>query len=106
MKQTPIFPPGYLKGLGELFLPCLDRRYPRLEDQLLLPIGLVACTGAIALHLAFYGGRKLLARLRRHVAPQETVVPAAPREVVSLRGVPEPEEIELMGDVAVFDDMP
>ena len=94
MKTEPLFPPGYLKGLGELFLPGLDRRYPRLEDQLLLPIGLVACTGAIALHLAFYGGRKLLARLRRHVAPPEITVPPEPREAVSLRGVPEPEEIE------------
>ena len=99
MKTDPLFPPGYLKGLGELFLPCLDRRYPRLEDQLLLPIGLVACTGAIALHLALYGGRKLLARLRRHVAPQETVVPAAPREAVSLRGVPDPEEIEEIWEI-------
>ena len=99
MKTAPLFPPGYLKGLGELFLPCLDRRHPRLEDQLLLPLGLVACTGAIALHLAFYGGRKLLARLRRHVAPQETVVPAAPHEAVSLRGVPEPEEIEEIWEI-------
>ncbi len=99
MKTDPLFPPGYLKGLGELFLPSLDRRYPRLEDQLLLPIGLAACTGAIALHLAFYGGRKLLSRLRRHVAPQETVVPAGPREAVSLRGVPDPEEIEEVWEI-------
>ena len=94
MNQDPIFPPGYLKDLRELFMPCLDRRYVRREDQLLLPLGLVAFTGAVALHLAFYGGRKLLARLRRHVAPQEITVPPEPREAVSLRGVPEPEEIE------------
>ncbi|MBR3583877.1 MAG: hypothetical protein IKO01_10605, partial [Kiritimatiellae bacterium] len=94
MNQDPIFPPGYLKDLRELFMPCLDRRYVRREDQLLLPLGLVAFTGAVALHLAFYGGRKLLARLRRHVAPQEITVPPEPHEAVSLRGVPEPEEIE------------
>ena len=99
MKSEPLFPPGYLKGLRELFLPCLDRRYTRFEDQLALPLGLVACTGAIALHLAFYGGRKLLARLRRHVAPQEVVAPLAPREAVSLRGIPEPEEIEEVWDI-------
>lgn len=99
MKNEPLFPPGYLKGLRELFLPCLDRRYTRFEDQLALPLGLVACTGAIALHLAFYGGRKLLARLRRHVAPQEVVAPLAPREAVSLRGIPEPEEIEEVWDI-------
>jgi hypothetical protein len=99
MKTEPLFPPGYLEGLQELFLPCLNRRYTRLEDQVAFPLGLVACTGAIALHLAFYGGRKLLARLRRHVAPQEVVVPAAPREAVSLRGVPEPEEIEEVWEI-------
>ena len=99
MKSEPLFPPGYLKGLRELFLPCLDRRYTRFEDQLALPLGLVACTGAIALHLAFYGGRELLARLRRHVAPQEVVAPLAPREAVSLRGIPDPEEIEEVWDI-------
>ena len=99
MKTEPIFPPGYLKGLRELFLPCLDRRYTRFEDQLALPLGLVACTGAIALHLAFYGGKQLLTRIRRHVSPPEPQVPAAPREPVSLRGIPEPEEIEEVWDI-------
>ena len=94
MKTEPIFPPGYLKGLREFFLPCLDRRYPRFEDQLALPLGLVACTGAIALHLAFYGGRRLVARIRRHVSPPDPTIPSAPREAVSLRGTPTPEEIE------------
>ena len=99
MKTEPIFPPGYLKGLRELFLPCLDRRYPRFEDQLALPLGLVACTGAIALHLVFYGGRRLLSRIRRHVSPPEPTIPAAPREAVSLRGTPTPEDIEEEWDI-------
>lgn len=99
MKQEPVFPPGYLKDLQQLFMPSLDRRYVRREDQILLPLGLVGFTGAVALHLAFYGGRRLLAHLRRHVAPQEAVVPPEPREAVSLRGVPEPEEIEEEWDV-------
>ena len=94
MKAEPIFPPGYLKDLREFCMPCLDRRHVRFEDQLAFPIGLVAFTGAIALHLAWYGGKQLVMHLRRHVAPQEATVPAAPREAVSLRGVPEPEEIE------------
>jgi hypothetical protein len=99
MKPEPIFPPGYLKELQQLFMPCLDRRYTRMEDQILLPLGLAAFTGAVALHLAFYGGKQLLARLRRHVAPRETVVPPEPREAVSLRGVPEPEDIEDVWDI-------
>ncbi len=94
MMNEPVFPPGYLESLRELCLPCLDRRHPRFEDQLLLPIGLAAFTGAIALHLAFYGGRRLLARIRRRVAPPETVPSAAPGEAVSLRGAPTPEDIE------------
>ena len=84
MMNEPVFPPGYLESLRELCLPCLDRRHPRFEDQLLLPIGLAAFTGAIALHLAFYGGRRLLARIRRRVAPPETVPSAAPGEAVTL----------------------
>ena len=99
MKSDPIFPPGYLRFLRELFLPCLDRRYPRFEDQLALPLGLVACTGAIALHLAFYGGRHLLARIRRHVSPPEPLPPSAPQEAMSLRGVPNPEDIEEVWDI-------
>ena len=99
MKNEPIFPPGYLKSLREDFLPCLDRRYPRFEDQLAFPLGLVACTGAIAIHLAFYGGRALLSRLRRHVSPPEPLSPAAPQPPVSLRGVPTPEDIEDIWDI-------
>ena len=93
MNREPIFPPGYLKSLREDFLPCLDRPYVRREDQLALPLGLVACTGAIAIHLAFYGGRALLARLRRHVSPPEALPPAESQAPVSLRGVPSPEDI-------------
>lgn len=99
MKTEPLFPPGYLQSLRELFLPCLDRRHPRFEDQLALPLGLAACTGAIAIHLAFYGGRRLLSRLRRHVSPPEPLPPAAPQAVVSLRGVPTPKEIEEVWDI-------
>ena len=94
MNAEPIFPPGYLKSLREDFLPCLDRRYTRFEDQLALPLGLVACTGAIAIHLAWYGGRRILSRLRRHVSPPESLSPAAPQAPVSLRGAPTPEDIE------------
>ncbi len=99
MNHEPVFPPGYLKSLREDFLPCLDRRYTRFEDQLLLPLGLVACTGAIAIHLAFYGGRALLSRLRRHVSPPEPLSPSAPRPPVSLRGAPTPEDIEDIWDI-------
>ena len=99
MKPHPVFPPGYLESLRELFLPCLDRRHPRFEDQLTLPLGLAACTGAIALHLAFYGGQRLVARIRRHASPPESMPPAAPREAVSLRGVPAPEDIEEVWDI-------
>ena len=99
MNAEPIFPPGYLKSLREDFLPCLDRRYTRFEDQLALPLGLVACTGAIAIHLAWYGGRRILSRLRRHVSPPEPLPPAAPQAPVSLRGVPTPEDIEDAWDI-------
>ena len=99
MNSVPIFPPGYLKALREDFLPCLDRRYSRFEDQLALPLGLVACTGAIVLHLAWYGGKALLSRIRRHVSPPEPLSSAAPRQAVSLRGVPTPEDIEDVWDI-------
>ena len=99
MNAEPIFPPGYLKSLREDFLPCLERRYTRFEDQLVLPLGLVACTGAIAIHLAWYGGRRILSRLRRHVSPPEPLSPAAPQAPVSLRGVPTPEDIEDAWDI-------
>ena len=94
MKTAPVFPPGYLKSLREVFLPTLDRRYTTLADQFLFPIGLAAFTGAVALHLAFYGGKTLLARIRRHVSPPEPLPPAEPRQAVSVRGEPTPEDIE------------
>jgi hypothetical protein len=94
MKTAPVFPPGYLNALSKTFLPCIDRPYVRVEDHILLPLGLVACTGAIALHLAFYGGKALLARIRRHVSPPEPLSPAAPGPAASLRGAPTPEDIE------------
>ena len=99
MKTEPVFPPGYLKSLREDFLPSLGRRYTTLGDQFLFPLGLAAFTGAVALHLAFYGGKTLLARIRRHVSPPEPLPPAGPRQAVSLRGTPSPEDIEAVWDI-------
>ncbi len=99
MKTEPIFPPGYLKSLRELCFPAFDRRYTTLADQFLFPLGLAAFTGAVALHLAFYGGKTLLGRIRRHVSPPEPLPPAAPQAPASLRGIPTPEDIEDIWDL-------
>ena len=95
MKQEPIFPPGYLDALArDCFGPSCAR--PRAPTAILLQtVGSLALfTGALAAHLAWYGGKRILSRLRRHVSPHEPIPPAAPRSPVSLRGIPTPEDIE------------
>ena len=56
-------------------------------------------TGALAAHLAGYGGKRILARLRRRVSPPDPLPPAAPQAPVSLRGIPVPEDIEDVWDL-------
>jgi hypothetical protein len=96
MKEEPIFPPGYLKALADdCFGPhphsVCGGHYASLAEGC---FSLALFSGGLAAHLAWYGGKKLLARIRRHVSPPEPLPPAAPQEPVSLRGVPKPEEIE------------
>ena len=93
MKQEPIFPPGYLDSLArDCFGPACSHAPTAI---LLQTVGSLALfTGALAAHLAWYGGKRILSRLRRHVAPPEPLPPAAPQAPVSLRGKPSPEDIE------------
>ncbi|MBR4251922.1 MAG: hypothetical protein IKQ15_06465 [Kiritimatiellae bacterium] len=100
MNQEPIFPPGYLNALSrDCFGPSWAR--PRAPAAILLQaVGSLALfTGALAAHLAWYGGNRILSRLRRHVSPPEPVPPAAPQPPVSLRGTPTPEDIEDAWDI-------
>ena len=100
MNQDPIFPPGYLNALSkDCFGPSWAR--PRAPTAILLEtVGSLALfTGALAAHLAWYGGKRILSRLRRHVSPPETVLPAAPQPPLSLRGTPTPEDIEDAWDI-------
>ena len=100
MNQEPIFPPGYLNALSrDCFGPSWAR--PRAPTAILLQtVGSLALfTGALAAHLAWYGGKRILSRLRRHVSPPEPVPPAAPQPPVSLRGTPTPEDIEDAWDI-------
>ncbi len=93
MKQDPILPPGYLNALArDCFGPACSHA---LTAILLQAIGSLALfTGALAAHLAWYGGKRILSRLRRHVAPPEPLPPAAPRPPLSLRRTPTPDDIE------------
>ncbi|MBR4252677.1 MAG: hypothetical protein IKQ15_10345 [Kiritimatiellae bacterium] len=93
MKQEPIFPPGYLDALArDCFGPACSHAPTAI---LLQTVGSLALfTGALAAHLAWYGGKRILSRLRRHVAPPEPLPPAAPQAPVSLRGRPSPGDIE------------
>ncbi|MBR4251080.1 MAG: hypothetical protein IKQ15_02115, partial [Kiritimatiellae bacterium] len=93
MKDEPIFPPGYLKALAS---DCFGPSCSHAPTAMLLQtVGSLALfTGALAAHLAWYGGKRLLSRLRRHVAPPEPLPPAAPQVPESLRGKPTPEDIE------------
>ena len=102
MKPEPVFPPGYLDALARDCF-AIDKSIPydghpsaRLVE---LAFGTAVFTGALAVHLAWYGGRSLLSRLRRRVAPPEPLPPAAPQAPASLRGIPSPEDIENVWDL-------
>ena len=95
MKPEPVFPPGYLEALAR---DCFGESNPlgrtATAQMTEAVFGTALFTGALAFHLAWYGGRALLYRLRRHVSPPESLPPAAPQQPTSLRGVPSPEDIE------------
>ena len=92
MNQEPIFPRGYLRALAS---DCFGPSYSHAPTAILLQtIGSLAIfSGALAAHLAWYGGKRILSRLRRHVAPPDPLPPAAPQTPLSLRGEPSPEDI-------------
>ncbi|MBR3583467.1 MAG: hypothetical protein IKO01_08525 [Kiritimatiellae bacterium] len=98
MNNEPIFPPGYLNALAR---DCFGPTCSRAPTAILLQtVGSLALfTGALAAHLAWYGGKRILARLRRRVSPPEPLPPAAPQAPVSLRGIPAPEDIEDVWDL-------
>ena len=98
MKQTPIFPPGYLNALAR---DCFGPTGSHAPTAILLQaVGSLALfTGALAVHLAWYGGKRILSRLRRHVAPPEPPPPAAPQAPLTLRGKPAPDDIEEAWDL-------
>ena len=93
MKDEPIFPRGYLKALAS---DCFGPSCSHAPTAMLLQtVGSLALfTGALAAHLAWYGGKRILSRLRRHVAPPAPLPPAAPHAPEALRGKPTPEDIE------------
>ena len=96
MKEEPVFPRGYLHALaadcfGPHPRPIGGGSYATLADAC---FGLALFTGSLAVHLAWYGGKRILSRLRNRVSPPEPLPPAAPQEPVSLRGVPTPEDLE------------
>ena len=102
MKEEPIFPRGYLKTLAsDCFGPVGGHSDPRAAPaemmQAIASLGLFG--GCLAAHILWYGGKKILNRIRRHVAPPEPSVAPEPRKAVSLRGIPEPEEIEEVWDI-------
>ena len=98
MKDDPIFPPGYLKALAS---DCFGPSCSHAPTAMLLQtVGSLALfTGALAAHLAWYGGKRILSRLRRQVSPPEPLPPAAPQAPVSLRGIPVPEDIKDVWDL-------
>ena len=103
MKSDPIFPRGYLDALAaDCFGRGEDNPFGRTVSANLagLVFGTTLFTAALAAHLAFYGGRALLSRIRRHVSPPEPLPPAAPQAAVSLRGKPAPEDIETVWDLS------
>ena len=103
MKTAPIFPRGYLDALAaDCYGHGDDNPFGRTASANLagLAFGTVLFTGALAAHLAFYGGRALLARIRRHVSPPEPLPPADPQVAVSLRGKPTPEDIEAVWELS------
>ena len=98
MKPEPVFPPGYLNALAS---DCFAPSYSHAPAAMLLQgvASLALFTGALAAHLAWYGGKRILSRLRHHVAPPEPLPPAAPQAPASLRGTPTPEDIEDVWDL-------
>ena len=103
MKTDLIFPRGYLDALAaDCYGHGDDNPFGRTASANLagLAFGTVLFTGALAAHLAFYGGRALLARIRRHVSPPEPLPPAVPQVAVSLRGKPTPEDIEAVWELS------
>ena len=102
MKSDPVFPPGYLDALArDCFGAGESNPFGRTASAQLAGalFGTALFTGALAVHLAWYGGRRLLTRLRRRTAPPESLSPAAPQAPVSLRGVPGPGDIEDVWDL-------
>ncbi len=102
MSTHPIFPPGYLNALAnDCFGPPRRHTDPRAEPALLLEgaFSLAMFTGALTVHLLWYGGKALVDRIRRHVSPPEPSTAAAPQAPVSLRGIPTPEDIEDVWDL-------
>ncbi|MBR3583876.1 MAG: hypothetical protein IKO01_10600, partial [Kiritimatiellae bacterium] len=59
MKDEPIFPPGYLKALAS---DCFGPSCSHAPTAMLLQtVGSLALfTGALAAHLAWYGGKRIL----------------------------------------------
>ncbi len=93
MKPEPIFPPGYLDALAsDCFSPSCSHAPVAILMQTVGSLALF--TGALAAHLAWYGGRRILSRLRRHVSPPDPLPPAEPQAPMSLRGIPTPGDIE------------
>ena len=80
MKEEPVFPRGYLHALaadcfGPHPRPIGGGSYATLADAC---FGLALFTGSLAVHLAWYGGKRILSRLRNRVSPPEPLPPAAP----------------------------
>ncbi len=98
MKDEPIFPRGYLKALAS---DCFGPSCSHAPTAMLLQtVGSLALfTGALAAHLAWYGGKRILSRLSRRVSPPEPVPPPAPQAPLSLRGIPSPGDIEDVWDL-------
>ena len=102
MKEAPIFPRGYLNALASDCFGTHSGRYCGHAPTATLLEGVASLAlfaGALAAHLAFYGGKRILSRLRRHVLPPEPLPPVAPRDPVSLLGVPSPKDIEEIWDI-------
>ena len=96
MKEEPVFPSGYLKALADDCFgphpgPIGGGSYTALADAC---FGLALFTGSLAAHLAWYGGKSIISRLRNRVSPPEPLSPVVPQQIVSLRGIPTPEDVE------------
>lgn len=99
MKPDPIFPPHYLDALAEAFFG--DRNRTDLEAQFAFPLQLVGFTAVLGTHLLWYGGKSLVRRIHNHFDPPPP--PAPPKPSPSLRGIPSPEDIQELWDIAPRD---